>query len=114
MERPRPAACDRLSTILGIARPKAEEPENAQQRRETAAKVSALVLANAFIFQEQLAHTDERVTPLRKLGKEKDVVIAADKHWALDMGEHQFMFPFFNLGSASLMNYLPTGIPQMR
>jgi hypothetical protein len=48
-------ACDRLSSILGIMAPKKEQPEKAEARRETAAKVSALVLANAFIFQEQLA-----------------------------------------------------------
>lgn len=43
-------ACDRLSDILGIAIPKAEKPQEARNRRETAARVSALVLANAFIF----------------------------------------------------------------
>jgi hypothetical protein len=74
-------ACDRLSGILGIALPKKEESEKAHERRETAAKVSALVLANAFIFQEQLAHTDGRVTGLRKLDKSDDVVSAAGKHW---------------------------------
>lgn len=60
-------ACDRLSDILGIKKPKAEDAKKASDRRETAAKISALVLANAFIFQEQLAASDGRVTPLRKL-----------------------------------------------
>jgi hypothetical protein len=64
-------ACDRLSNILGISIPKNEMVHKANERRETAAKVSALVLANALIFQEQLAATDHRVTPLRKLEKTK-------------------------------------------
>ena len=53
-------ACDRLSNILGISIAKGEKSEKAEERRETAAKVSALVLANALIFQEQLAATDGR------------------------------------------------------
>ena len=40
-----PVPCDRLSNLLGIAIPKEEEPLAASERRETAAKVSALVLA---------------------------------------------------------------------
>ena len=44
-----PGACDRLSKLLGIPIPK-EKPAATSERRETAAKVSALVLANAFIF----------------------------------------------------------------
>src|SRR5262249_9482968 len=51
-------ACDRLSAILGIAIPKGEPKEKTDERRETSAKVSALVLANALIFQEQLAIND--------------------------------------------------------
>ena len=74
-------ACDRLSNILGFTRKKKENAEKAHERRKTAAKVSALVLANAFVFQEQLAQTDERVTPLRKLNKEENIVGAAGKHW---------------------------------
>jgi hypothetical protein len=94
-------ACDRLSTILGFARPKKEEPEKAHERRETAAKVSALVLANAFIFQEQLARTDERVAPLRKHDKEDDVVGAAGKHWRW-IWENINYVPIFQLGERVL------------
>ena len=98
-------ACDRLSAILGIGFPKKEEPAKAHERRETAAKVSALVLANAFIFQEQLAHADERVTPLRKLGKESDIVGAADKHWRW-IWENINYVPIFQLGE-SVLDQLP-------
>lgn len=96
-----PGACDRLSKLLGIAVPKKEEPSAAVERRETAAKVSALVLANAFIFQEQLALTDERVETLRKLKKEGDVVDATSKHWHW-IWENINYVPIFQLGERIL------------
>jgi hypothetical protein len=43
-----PGACDRLSDILRIIPPNGETPEKANDRRETAARVAALVLANAY------------------------------------------------------------------
>jgi hypothetical protein len=75
-----PAACDRLSGILGMTTPKGEKPKETQGRREEAAKVSALVLANAYIFQEQLSLTDKRVTPLRKLEMHSDLVDVTVRH----------------------------------
>ena len=60
-----PGACDRLSSILRITAPKDEVTDKANERRDTAARVAALVLANAYIFQEQLAYSDERVDTLR-------------------------------------------------
>lgn len=98
-------ACDRLSTILGLAPPKGETEEKAEERRATAAKVSALVLANAFIFQEQLAATDGRVTPLRKLETEKDLVGATAKHWKW-IWENINYVPIFQLGER-VLNELP-------
>jgi hypothetical protein len=74
-------ACDRLCDILGIPIPKTEKPEVARSRRETAAKVSALVLANAFIFQEQLAAADKRISSLRTFQDESDLVAAATRQW---------------------------------
>lgn len=59
--------CDRLSKILGIKIPKKEKKEDAADRRETSAKVSALVLANAMIFQEQLSVSNSAVSPLAKM-----------------------------------------------
>jgi hypothetical protein len=53
----------------------------ANERRETAARVSALVLANAYIFQEQLALTDTRIDTLRKVEKSKDMIRGTAKHW---------------------------------
>ena len=98
-------ACDRLSRILGLIPPKGESKEKAHERRETAAKVSALVLANAFIFQEQLAHTDGRVSPLRKLEKQTDTVGATAKHWRW-IWENINYVPIFQLGE-SVLNELP-------
>ncbi|PZR81528.1 MAG: hypothetical protein DLM68_17680 [Hyphomicrobiales bacterium] len=97
--------CDRLSGILGFAAPKGEIAEKANERRETAAKVSALVLANAFIFQEQLAATDGRITPLRKLQTEKDLVGATAKHWKW-IWENINYVPIFQLGER-VLNELP-------
>lgn len=98
-------ACDRLSTILGLSPPKGEKPEKAEGRRETAAKVSALVLANAFIFQEQLALTDGRVITLRTLDKQEDLVGATAKHWNW-IWENINYVPIFQLGDR-VLNELP-------
>lgn len=94
-------ACDRLSDLLGVRIPTKESPEKAAARRETAAKVSALVLANALIFQEQLAAGDRRITPLRKLNKEKDLVDSISKLWSW-IWEHINYVPIFQLGERIL------------
>lgn len=96
-----PGACDRLSKLLGIGIPKKEEADAASERRETAAKVSALVLANAFIFQEQLALNDERVDTLRKLKKTKNLVEATSEHWRW-IWENINYVPIFQLGERIL------------
>ena len=76
-----PGACDRLSNHLKMTIPKNENKDAANERRETAAKVSALILANAYIFQEQLSRSDEKVETLRKLRKEEDLIGATAEHW---------------------------------
>jgi hypothetical protein len=73
--------CDRLSILLGMPAPAGETGEQRDGRRVTAAKVAALVLANALIFQEQLAATDHRVEPLAKLDSRPDVLTALRQHW---------------------------------
>jgi hypothetical protein len=98
-------ACDRLSKMLGIGIPKKEDAKSALERRETAAKVSALVLANAFIFQEQLSFTDERVETLRALKKESDLVGATSKHWRW-IWENINYVPIFQLGER-ILDQLP-------
>ena len=96
-----PGACNRLSRLLGIVIPKKEEPQAASERRETAAKVSALVLANAFIFQEQLALSDERVDTLLKLKKSSDLIEATSEHWRW-IWENINYVPIFQLGERIL------------
>jgi hypothetical protein len=96
-----PGACDRLSSILGIASPKGETADKKAERRDTAARVSALVLANAFIFQEQLALADTRIDTLRKVEKSDDVVDATAKHWRW-IWENINYVPIFQLGERVL------------
>jgi hypothetical protein len=98
-------ACDRLSSILGLIPPKGETREKAYERRETAAKVSALVLANAFIFQEQIAATKGRVVSLRSLESEDDIVGATAKRWKW-IWENINYVPIFQLGER-VLNELP-------
>jgi uncharacterized protein YqgV (UPF0045/DUF77 family) len=105
-------ACDRLSQILGINPPRGEKRDKAQDRRETAAKVSALVLANAFIFQEQLAGTDGRITALRRLEREMDVVGAAARHWKWIWESINYV-PIFQLGER-VLNELPVNANSAR
>ena len=96
-----PAACDRLSSILRIIAPASETSEKAAERRETAARVAALVLANAYIFQEQLAQTDKRAEMLRKLEKSDDIVGATATHWRWIWQNINYV-PIFQLGERVL------------
>lgn len=95
-------ACDRLSALLGIPIPKRESAEHASARRESASKVSALVLASALIFEEQLAMSDRRVTPLRRLSQASDLVSTVRDHWAW-IWEHVDYVPIFQLGESILV-----------
>ena len=97
--------CDRLSLILGIFSPKGETAEKADERRETAARVSALVLANAYIFQEQLALTDPRIETLRKIESSTDMIGATAKHWRWTWENINYV-PIFQLGER-VLNELP-------
>ena len=96
-----PGACDRLADLLGMPAPKGETPEQTEGRRTTAAKVAALVIANALIFQEQLAMSDGRVTPLGKLESQQNLVAAARAHWRRVWCEINYV-PVFQLGERVL------------
>ena len=106
-----PGACDRLSRLLGIGIPKKELPQASSDRRETAARVSALVLANAFIFQEQLALGDERIDTLRKLKKSNNLVEATSSI-GIGFGRISTMCQFFSLANAFLKKSLRVGTQQ--
>lgn len=92
-----PGVCDRLSQILGVPTPTGESAEKAEARRTTAAKVAALVIANALIFQEQLAATDGRIDPIRKLLSTTDVARAAQIQWQWIWQNINYV-PIFQLG----------------
>ncbi len=94
-------ACDRLSAILGITEQTEETPEKADERRATAARVAALVLANAFIFQEQLALNDRRIDTLQSLTSADDIVGATATHWHW-IWENINYVPIFQLGERVL------------
>lgn len=96
-----PGACDRLSEHLKMGIPKNEDKDSANERRETAAKVSALILANAYIFQEQLSRSDEKVETLRKLRKSDDLVGATAEHWEWIWKNINYV-PIFQLGGRIL------------
>lgn len=96
-----PGACDRLCTHLKMGIPKKEDKDAANERRETAAKVSALILANAYIFQEQLSRSDEKVETLRKLRKSDDLVGATAEHWEWIWKNINYV-PIFQLGGRIL------------
>ena len=100
-------ACDRLSDLLGIATPKHETPHKAAARRGTAARVSALVLANALIFQEQLSAADSTgVIPLRKLEKSRNPVESSAAHWEWIWQNVNYV-AIFQLGG-KILQELPT------
>ncbi|MFM8330987.1 MAG: hypothetical protein ACKN9T_04810 [Candidatus Methylumidiphilus sp.] len=90
-----------MSNLLGFQIPKSETPQQGLGRRITSAKVAALVIANAMIFQEQLSHVDERIRPLAKLDKEKDPANSAKNHWHWIWTNINYV-PIFQLGERVL------------
>ena len=76
------AACDRLSEILGIEILGNEEPSRTQQRRASAAKVSALVLANALIFHGRLASSNSKVSTIQSMESKKDIIGSLLRNWS--------------------------------
>ena len=73
--------CENLAELLGMNATNNEDEATKVDRLESAAKISALVLANAYIFQEQLAGSDRRVRTLSKLRTEKLLFRATSDHW---------------------------------
>jgi hypothetical protein len=54
-----------------------------QRRRQTAAKLAALMLANAFIFQEQLSGVEAQVRPIRYHLARRDFMGEIIAHWTM-------------------------------
>jgi len=104
-----PAICDKLTSILGVARPASEKTIDASRRRQTAAKVAALAVANAFIFEELLSQEDDRVKTLRVLLSSRDLIGDAIEHWDW-ICENINYVPIFRMAAEILRN-VPSGTP---
>jgi hypothetical protein len=67
-----------------------------QRQRSAIARIAALVLVNAMMFQEVLAQKDERVRPLQDFRHEPDPVGAFGDHWNFILEEINY-YPIFNV-----------------
>jgi hypothetical protein len=72
------------------------------RRRHTAANLSALTLANAFIFQEELAQGNSRVEPIRRLLANRDFHGATADHWQFICDTINYV-PIFHLAREVLL-----------
>lgn len=102
-----PATCDRLSTLLGMPSKRGEAQDERDARRVTATKVAALVLANAMIFQEQLAVSggDGRVDSLRAYDHEPEPIGKLKDHWYWIWSKINYV-PIFQIGE-DILKELP-------
>lgn len=78
-----------------------------QRRRQTTAKLAALMLANAFIFQEQLSALEERVEPIRAVLARRDFIGETIKHWSMIIDEINYV-PIFRV-ARDILSTLPAG-----
>ncbi|MEZ4525321.1 MAG: N-6 DNA methylase [Desulfobacterales bacterium] len=97
------ATCDRLSVLLGMPAKRGESGEERNARRTAAARVASLVLANAMIFQEQLASNggDMRVDSLRAYDTPADPIDRLKQHWHGIWTKINYV-PIFQIGEAIL------------
>ncbi|MDR2113026.1 MAG: hypothetical protein LBQ62_08015 [Candidatus Accumulibacter sp.] len=98
-----PTVCDKLSLLLEMPIRKGEAPEEREARRITATKVASLVLANALIFQEQLAAygDDARVPSLRTYDEAPDPIAEIKAQWNWIHTKINFV-PIFQLAESIL------------
>jgi hypothetical protein len=102
-----PTVCEKLSNLLEMPGKKGETPEEREARRATATRVASLVLANALIFQEQLAAygDDARVPSLRAYDKTPDPIAEIKSQWNWIHTRIDFV-PIFQLAE-SILTELP-------
>jgi hypothetical protein len=74
-----------------------------QRRRETTAKLAALMLANAFIFQEQLSAIDERVMPIGSFLPRRNFLGDTAQHWQMIIDEINYV-PIFKVARDILLS----------
>jgi hypothetical protein len=73
-----------------------------QRRRETTAKLAALMLANAFIFQEQLSALDENVEPIGAVLSKRNFINETAQHWQMIIDEINYV-PIFKVARDILL-----------
>ena len=81
------------------------EPIDAE-RLATTARLAALTIANAFIFQAELAQVDSRVTPIRTMLEEDDLVGAFAEHWQFICRNINYI-PIFSLARRVIVELPP-------
>jgi hypothetical protein len=104
-----PAICDRLTAMLGVSKPSTESAVEAERRRRTVAKIAALTVANAFVFQEQLALTDERVRPLSSQLRGNTLISEVGQHWDWICSNINYV-PIFRI-AANIFMSIPSSAP---
>src|SRR5271166_3113338 len=77
-------------------------PRFEQKRRQTASKLAALMLANAFIFQEQLSAVEAKVRPIRYYLTRQDFVGEVIAHWTMIVDEIDYV-PIFKVARDILL-----------
>jgi hypothetical protein len=77
------------------------------KRLETAAKVAALTLANALIFQEQLSQSNTQVYTLKHILRKKDVATELVRHWDFICETINYV-PIFRVAS-EILSQVPSG-----
>ncbi len=78
-------------------------PPFEQRRRETTAKLAALMLANAFIFQEQLSSLEARVEPINAILVRRDFLSETAKHWEMIIDTINYV-PIFRVARDILLS----------
>ncbi|MDY7001045.1 MAG: hypothetical protein SVS15_04595 [Thermodesulfobacteriota bacterium] len=99
------AVCDRLTEIFGMYEDEKKKNKVYQKirLRRTAAQIAALSVANAFIFQEQLAQVNSRIRPLNRLQAGPDFLTATAEHWQYICDEINYV-PIFRLAHDILLS----------
>lgn len=72
------------------------------RRYRTAADLAALTIANALIFQAELANVNYQVTPLRRMLRQPDLIQSLVKHWEF-IGTNINYIPIFRIARDVLL-----------
>ncbi len=94
--------CGRLAILLGLPEVSGETPEQAAARRIAAAKIAALIMANALIFQSQLSKMDSRVLSMVQLAAKPNRLFDMQEHWRWIWQNINYA-PIFQLGEQVLL-----------